>query len=189
MKAVIYSRVSTEEQTVENQVRVLKELATQRGFELVRIYQEEASAWKAGHQKELAHLLEDARRGKFQVVLVWALDRLTREGAVKQIILWHKLAGYGVKLISYQQPYTEIPNELTPVILAIFGYIAQQESAMRSERTKAGLNRARAEGKKLGRPKKHSVPVESPKTRNHLSKLRDRVKRIEKELDTYEKGD
>lgn len=154
MKAVIYSRVSTDEQDLNNQIMALKDLADQRGFELVGVYQEETSAWKAGHQKELARLFEDARRGKFQVVLVWALDRLTREGAAKQIILWDKLIKYGVKLISYQQNFTEIPEEFVPVLLGIFGYVAQQESKLRSERTKAGMERVKAEGRKLGRPKK-----------------------------------
>ena len=69
MRACIYSRVSTSGQDVQNQYTVLAEWAKQRGFEVVAVYQEEESAWKAGHQKELAKLLADARKGKFQVVL------------------------------------------------------------------------------------------------------------------------
>lgn len=154
MKVALYCRVSTEEQELTNQIRELKALARQRGYEVAGIYLEEASAWKAGHQKELARLLEDARRGYFQAVLVWSLDRLTREGAVAQIMIWDKLIKYGVKLISFQQNFTEIPDEFVPVLLAIFGYVAQQESNLRSERTKAGMARAKAEGKNIGRPKK-----------------------------------
>jgi len=70
MKAVIYARVSTEEQKTENQVEVLREWAKQRGLTLVKVYEETASAWKNGHQKRLAELMEDARKGKFQVVMV-----------------------------------------------------------------------------------------------------------------------
>jgi DNA invertase Pin-like site-specific DNA recombinase len=83
MKAVIYARTSTNEQSTENQVPVLKDWAKQRAFEVVEVYQETESAWKSGHQKELARLLSDCQNGryKFDVVLVWALDRLSREGA------------------------------------------------------------------------------------------------------------
>ncbi len=65
MRACIYSRVSTSGQDVQNQYTVLTEWAKQRGFEVVAVYQEEESAWKAGHQKELAKLLADARKGTF----------------------------------------------------------------------------------------------------------------------------
>ena len=64
MKICIYSRVSTSEQDVQNQYTVLTEWAKQRGFEVVAVYQEEESAWKAGHQKELAKLLADAKKRK-----------------------------------------------------------------------------------------------------------------------------
>ena len=76
MKIGIYCRVSTGDQDTANQLRVLTDWAEQRGFEVVKIYEEEESAWKAGHQRELARLLEDARRRRFAIVLVWALDRL-----------------------------------------------------------------------------------------------------------------
>ncbi|MBC8275108.1 MAG: recombinase family protein [Chloroflexi bacterium] len=56
--------------------------AKQRGFEVIKIYEEEETAWRNGHQRELANLVADARRRKFQAVLVWALDRLSREGAL-----------------------------------------------------------------------------------------------------------
>ncbi|GAF77016.1 unnamed protein product, partial [marine sediment metagenome] len=80
MKCVIYSRVSSQEQTLENQIPVLAKWAQSRGFELVEIYQEMESAWRNGHQRELARLLDNARKRKFDIVLVWALDRLSREG-------------------------------------------------------------------------------------------------------------
>ncbi len=106
MKVCIYSRVSTSEQDIQNQYTVLTEWAKQRSFEVVAVYQEEESAWKAGHQKELAKLLADARKGKFQVVLVWALDRLSREGALVILSLAHKLSVCGVKVLSYQESWT-----------------------------------------------------------------------------------
>lgn len=68
---------------------VLTEWARHRGYEVVKVYEEEESAWKAGHQRELAVLLRDARKGRFSIALVWALDRLSREGALAILtFLW-----------------------------------------------------------------------------------------------------
>ena len=131
---------------------VLTDWAKQRGFEIVKVYEEE-SAWKAGHQRALAQLLNNARRGKFTVVLVWSLDRLSREGVLAILSLVHRLAAYGVKVISYQESWTEAPGELGDLLYALTGWVARMESQRRSERTKAGLTKAIAQGKRLGRPK------------------------------------
>ncbi len=152
MKVCIYSRVSTSGQDVQNQYTVLTEWAKQRGFEVVAVYQEEETAWKAGHQKALAKLLADARKRRFQVVLVWALDRLSREGALAILSLVHKLSACGVKVLSYQEPWTEAPGEIGEILYAIAGWVARMESQRRSERTKAGLARVKTQGKILGRP-------------------------------------
>ena len=80
MKAAIYCRVSTSEQDIENQLLVLKDLAARRGDEVAQVYQEEETAWRAGHQHELAQLIRAARIGRFKIVYVWALDRLSRQG-------------------------------------------------------------------------------------------------------------
>jgi DNA invertase Pin-like site-specific DNA recombinase len=152
MKVCIYSRVSTGEQDTENQSVVLSDWANQRGYEVVRSYEEEESAWKIGHQRELANLIADARRGKFQIVLVWALDRLSREDALAILSLAHKLSSYGVKVLSYQERWTEAPGELAEILYALTGWVARMESQRRSERTKAGLARVKAHGKRLGRP-------------------------------------
>lgn len=153
MKAAIYSRVSTQEQNTANQVEVLTSWAIDRGYTLVDIYQEQESAWRNGHQRELAQLIEDARRRKFDTVLVWALDRLSREGALAILSLVHKLAAYEVKVLSYQESWTEAPGELAELLYALTGWVARMESQRRSERTKAGLERAKVQGKRLGRPK------------------------------------
>ncbi len=152
MKVCIYSRVSTGEQETKNQSMVLSDWAKQRGYEVVSIYQEEESAWKAGHQRELANLVTDARRRKFQAVLVWALDRLSREGALAILSLVQKLSACGVKVLSYQESWTEAPGELAELLYALTGWVARMESQRRSERTKAGLARVKAQGKRLGRP-------------------------------------
>lgn len=151
-RTCIYSRVSTGQQETDNQIMVLTSWADQRGYEVVNIYKEEESAWRSGHQKELATLIADARKGRFQMVLVWALDRLNREGALAILSLVQKLSTCGVKVLSYQESWTEAPGEVAELLYALTGWVARMESQRRSERTKAGLARVKAQGKCLGRP-------------------------------------
>jgi putative DNA-invertase from lambdoid prophage Rac len=101
----------------------------------------------------LASLLEDARKRKFDTLLTWSLDRLSRQGSLAILSLIHRLKTFGVKVISFQESWTEVPGELAEVLYAIAGWVARMESQRRSERTKAGLERVRASGKRLGRPK------------------------------------
>lgn len=152
-KAVVYSRVSTEEQTTANQVDVLSAWAKQRELNLLEIYQEQESAWRNGHQRELSRLIDDAGRRKFDTVLVWALDRLSREGPLAILTLVNRLKICGVRgVISYQESWTEAPGELGELLYALSGWVARMESQRRSERTKAGLARLVSQGKRLGRP-------------------------------------
>ena len=153
MNACIYSRVSTGEQNTTNQVMVLTDWASQRGFEVTKVYEEEESAWRNGHQRVLSGLITDARHRRFEALLVWSLDRLSREGALAILSLVHKLSSYGVQVLSYQESWTEAPGEIGEILYAIAGWVAKMESQRRSERTKAGLARVLAQGKKLGRPK------------------------------------
>jgi DNA invertase Pin-like site-specific DNA recombinase len=133
-------------------VGVLETWASDRGYNLGEIYQEQESAWKAGHQRELARLLDEARKRKFDTVLVWALDRLSREGPLAILTLVNRLKICGVKVISYQESWTEAPGEIGELLYALTGWVARMESQRRSERTKAGLARLVAQGKRLGRP-------------------------------------
>ena len=151
MKTALYLRVSTTEQDTTNQLPALEEYAKYHGLEVFKVYKESETGWKNGHQVALAQLLEDARLGRFQVVLVWALDRLSREGALVILSLVHRLKRYGVKVISHQELWTEAPGELADLLFAVTGWVAQMESKRRSERTKAGMERARAQGKPIGK--------------------------------------
>ncbi|MFC2071201.1 recombinase family protein [Chloroflexota bacterium] len=143
MRVCIYSRVSTSEQTTINQSAVLTDWAEKRGFNVVLVYEKAESAWKAGHQRELSNLLADARKGEFHAVLVWALDRLSREDALAILSLVQRLSTCGVKVLSYQESWTEAPGELAELLCALTGWVARMESQRRSERTKAGLARVR----------------------------------------------
>jgi len=151
-KVAIYLRVSTKDQSVDNQLPQLERWVANRGHELMEVYSENESAWKSGHQRELARLMRDARRGRFNVVLTWSLDRLSRQGSLAILSLVHKLSQYGVKVISHQESWTASPGELAEILYAIAGWVARMESQRRSERTKAGLVRVKAAGVRLGRP-------------------------------------
>jgi len=152
VKAALYLRVSSTDQKTDNQLPVLEAWAKQRDFKVVAIYSENESAWRNGHQAELKRLLEDARKYKFDLVLVWALDRLSREGSAAILNLVNALKRYNVRVISYQESWTEAPGEIGEILYAIAGWVARMESQRRSERTKAGLARIKAQGKRLGRP-------------------------------------
>ena len=152
MKAVIYTRVSTAEQTTENQTLILTEWADRRKWLVLEIYQESDTAWKAGHQKELSRLMTAARKQKFDIVLVWSLDRLTREGPLAILSLIQKFKLYNVQVISYQESWTEAPGEIGELLYALTGWVARMESSRRSERTKAGMARSRSTGQHVGRP-------------------------------------
>ncbi|MDD5287364.1 MAG: recombinase family protein [Desulfuromonadaceae bacterium] len=164
-RAALYLRVSTKEQSTENQESVLLDWAKRRGFDVVKIYSEEESAWKAGHQRALAQLVSDSRKGRFDVVLVWALDRLSREGALRILTIIDRLKQCGVRVISYQESWTEAPGELAELLYALTAWVARMESERRSERTKAGLQRAMKEGKPVGKrgPDKKKRKKRAPK--------------------------
>lgn len=152
-RVAIYTRVSTDDQHTENQTIKLQEFAALRNFEIVNTYSESASAWTAGHQLELKRLKDDARKGRFDIVLVWALDRLSRQGVGAVFQLINTLKVYKVRIISLQEAWTEAPPEVADLLYAVAAWVAEQESKRRSERTKAGMERAKKAGMtKDGKP-------------------------------------
>lgn len=141
-KAAIWVRVSTTEQEAENQLIRLSEYASTQEWEVVWHYHVEESAWRGAHLKWLTTVYEDARAGKFKVLLVWSIDRLSRQGigAIFQII--ERLESYGVKVISLQESWTQESNPLMrDMLLAMTAWVAKFESDRQSERTKAGIRR------------------------------------------------
>jgi DNA invertase Pin-like site-specific DNA recombinase len=97
-------------------------------------------------------MMEDARKRKFDILLVWSYDRFSRAG-LKDIHYINDLNEWGVKFVSYQESFLDTTSEMGELLLPIFAWIAKQEAKKISERTKAGLQRAKSEGKNLGRPK------------------------------------
>ena len=154
VKCAIYLRVSSREQTVENQLPQLLEFAQSRGYEVGEVYEENESAWRGGHQKELGRFLDNLRSGrhKYDILLVWALDRLTREGIAVILGLVNSLRVYGCKVVSAQESWTETSGPAAELLYSVTAWVAKFESDRRSERVRAGQARARKQGKKLGRP-------------------------------------
>lgn len=153
MKAAIWARVSTTEQETENQVLQLEQYALKRDLQVVKVYRVKESAWRGAHLKALTEVYQDARTHKFDILLVWGLDRLSRQGVTATLEIIQKLAHCQVKVLSLQEPWTDAEGPTQELFLSIVAWIAKMESNRRSERTKAGLARAITQGKQLGRPK------------------------------------
>lgn len=158
MKTAIYTRVSTGEQTTENQVRELRKVIEHRGWELVATYEDAGiSGSKSRKQRPaLDNLLKDAVKGKFDIVMCWAVDRLGR--SLEDLLSTLKeLHSVNVGLYLHQQAL----DTTTPSGRAMFqmiGVFAEFEREMIRERVRAGLARARAQGKVLGQ--KHKLRVD-----------------------------
>lgn len=152
MRAAIYLRTSTTDQSIDNQRPELEQLATARGWTLVSVYEEQVSAAKA--RPQLRRLLNDAHRRAFGVLLVWSLDRLGRSmtGNVQTVLTLDQL---GVRVVSFREPWLDSQGPVRELLVAIFGWIAQQEREQLIARTRAGLERARRQGKTLGRPRRN----------------------------------
>src|SRR6516225_2463056 len=156
MRIAIYARVSTEDkgQDPENQLRQLRQWCASAGHELVHEYVDHESGRKGTKdRKQFARLFEDAHKRRFDCVLFWALDRFTREGMIPTIMYLRRLADCGVSFHSYTEAHLSTDNELVGnILLAVMSSLAKLESQKISERTRAGMARARAQGKRIGRP-------------------------------------
>ena len=156
MRVAIYARVSTDDkgQDPENQLRELRAWCANAGHTLVEEYIDRESGRKgADKRKRFASLFEDAHKRKFDCVLFWALDRFTREGMVPTITHLQRLASHGVSFHSYTEAHLSTDNELVRnILLAVMSSLAKVEAQRIGERTRAGMARARAQGKHIGRP-------------------------------------
>jgi DNA invertase Pin-like site-specific DNA recombinase len=154
MKIAIYARVSTKDkgQDTLNQLTQLREFAAKQNWAISREYVDRESAAKSD-RTEFQRMFEDASRRKFDLLLFWALDRLSREGALRTLQHLDRLESYGVGFRSYTEPYFDSCGIFKEAVVSIVATLAKQERIRLSERTRAGLAVARAKGRKLGRPK------------------------------------
>lgn len=147
-RAVIYIRVSTVDQHPETQLYDLREMARQRGYEIVHEYSDTISGAKS-KRPGLDQLLADARRHRFDIVLVAAFDRVAR--SVRHFLeVLDELNRIGIEFISLRENI-DTGGPLGRAVVVIVGAIAELEKSLIVERIKAGMRRARLEGRRLGR--------------------------------------
>lgn len=155
MRIALNARVSKSDltQDPENQLVPLREYAKALGGEVVEEYVDLASGCN-GDRKNFQRMLEDADKRKFDLILVWSLDRFSREGINNCFGYLERLKKNGVALKSLQESWLDTRDQgVGQLLLAVFSWVAQQERQRIVERTKAGLGRAKKAGKRLGRPR------------------------------------
>ena len=156
-RAAIYARVSTEDkgQTPDNQLLQLRAWCERMGYPVTREYFEHENGGKGiEYRKQLAAMFTGAARREFDLLLVWSLDRFSREGMAATVNYLQRLALNGVAFRSFTEEHLSTENELVRnILLATLSSLAKLEREKISQRTKAGLERARARGKVLGRPR------------------------------------
>ena len=156
MRVAIYARVSTDDkgQDPENQLRELRAWCANAGHQLVAEYVDHESGRKGTNKrKQFAGLFADASKRKFDCVLFWSLDRFSREGMVPTIMHLQRLNSFGIGFHSYMEPHLATDNELVRnILLALLASLAKVEAQKISERTRAGMARAKAKGQRIGRP-------------------------------------
>ena len=147
-RAILYMRVSTVDQHPETQIHDLRQMAAQRGYEIVAEYTDKISGTKA-KRPGLDQMMADARRGRFDVVLVWACDRIARSTRHFLAVL-DDLNRTGVEFISFRENI-DTGGPLGRAIVIIIAAIAELERSLIVERVRAGMRRARLEGQRIGR--------------------------------------
>jgi DNA invertase Pin-like site-specific DNA recombinase len=152
-RAVLYLRVSTVEQTTANQERELQQVAERAGWQIVKVYKDHGISGAKGRDKRPAFdaLHKAAARREFDVVMAWSVDRLGR--SLQDLISFlSEIRAAGVDLFLHQQGLdTTMPAG--KALFQMMGVFAEFERSMIQERVRAGLKRAKGEGKQLGRPR------------------------------------
>ena len=153
--AATWLRVSAGHQDSDNQVPDVDRFAGHHGYDIAQRYTVSDSAWKNGggaeYKRTLQRALDDAHAGKFSVLIVWSLDRIVRNGAEGALRIMRMFWERGCTVVSVKESWLNGAPEVQDVLLAFAGWMAERESARRSERIRAGLERRKAEGKPVGR--------------------------------------
>jgi DNA invertase Pin-like site-specific DNA recombinase len=154
MRIALYGRVSKDDgkQDTENQLHELREFCKRSNWSIEHEYVDKASG-KSAERPHFKRMFDDASKRKFDLVLFWALDRFSREGVLETLNHLQRLSAWGVNWRSYQEPYLDSCGPFNDVVVSLMATLAKQERLRISERTKAGLQRARRAGIVLGRPR------------------------------------
>ena len=162
IRTAYYLRVSTEAQELENQRGEIVPFIDRRGWKLVYTFEDVMSGRKRERDRPgFAAMFKAAHQRKFDILVFWALDRLTSEGTRATLNYLQRLESKGVDYVSYQEQWLDSTGPFKDVMISMFATLAKQERARISERTIAGLKVARAKGKRLGRP---PLPEETVRT-------------------------
>ena len=160
MKTAIYARVSTDQQTTDNQVLKLEQVAERNGWEIQAIYADTISGAKS-KRPELDRLMKAVIRKEIDMVMVWSVDRLGRSLQHLTALL-SDIESKGINLYLHQQNIdTSSPSG--KMLFQLLGVFAEFERSMIRERVMAGLDRARSQGKRLGRPPVPPIQIEKMK--------------------------
>jgi DNA invertase Pin-like site-specific DNA recombinase len=168
--AAVYTRVSTGEQHPEIQEKELIDYIARRGWKLYRVYCDKGISGAAEKRAALTALLEDCRRRRIDVVVVWKFDRFAR--SLKQLLNALDLFRHlGIDFVSCTEAIdTSLPHG--EMLFQIIGAIAQWERSLIGERVRAGLEHARSQGRRLGRPPRRVLtPTEIAKLRKDRGRL------------------
>lgn len=159
MTTAIYYRVSTEDQTIEMQSSAIEDwIAKEKYVDTYRVYSDIGISGKSSRRPEFQRMLKDIEKGRAKTVLVYKLDRLTRDSrtAIQTVLRFDEL---GVKFISITQPMFSHGTPMRQTMITIFAELAQMERETIVERVKAGMAAARKRGVKFGAPIKVSQDV------------------------------
>lgn len=172
MKVALYARVSLENgimgrkfQDTENQLVPLREMAKAKGYEVHQEYVDKESGANP-HRPGFRNMLTDAHQGKFKAILVWKLDRFSREPMLSTLAYLQQLQREKVAVISLTESWldTSEENPMSQVVLAVMAWAAGEERRKISERTKGAIRRLKAIGKwRGGRPRKNKGEAEELK--------------------------
>src|SRR5437667_1707721 len=155
----IYARVSTNKQDNGNQLIQLREFAAKQGWTIVAEYVDTVSGSGKKDRAQFDAMMLAASQKKFDVLLFWKLDRLSREGVRKTLRYLEQLDSYGVAWRSFTEPFFDSCGIMRDVVISIMATLAEQERINISDRTKAGLERARKAGRVPG-PKRADIDMD-----------------------------
>jgi DNA invertase Pin-like site-specific DNA recombinase len=170
MRVAIYARVSTKDgrQETENQLRQLRAFAATQSWVVLQEFVDRASG-KRGDREQFQKMFAAASKREFDCLLFWSLDRLSREGTVETLNHLQRLTGYSVNYRSFTEQYLDSTGIFKEAVIGILAAVAKQERVRLSERTIAGLERAKAQGRVGGRPKAEDA---EPKLVVRIERLR-----------------
>ncbi len=150
-RVALYVRVSTKDQSVDMQLNDLDRYSKERGFKVFQIYKDNGVSGTKDKRAGLNQLMDDAKKRKFDIVLVWRFDRFAR--STKHLVnALYEFRNLSIDFISYQENI-DTSSPLGEAIFTIISAMATLERDIIAERVRGGLRKAKANGKKLGRPK------------------------------------